>query len=349
MSTARILFAAAGAFAVTLVGHAASADAPSIRSIPIGKLPGPQTTSGAPTSIPAGEKIDGLFVVRPPASKLAVGSTASYTYKTALITSSEAVARDIAAGKGAYGQPGEVRRVCLSLNNSTSSQSVATMSVYVPKATAGKGGKSSAVSTYRPRNVQLLRAERMGDDGNLEITDAWVDVDTLGVRQISKSSVALAKVGTGPGGVLVYSAKTEKSVDFIVKQPPVDRTLPSHIVNIPSRLTAQTPTGFNSTGDCGHMRVSLQVEPGGGQMASVFGTAILPPAPGDDDHDDDHDDDDGDRDEELTKLMRNEKGRRDVRTRPFVANLSVSQTKSVKEPIVSVSFGWSGKDQHAKF
>ena len=214
---------------------------------------------------------------------------------------------------------------------------------------ASSGNLAIRSTTARPKTIYFVRSERFveSDGGKpcLELTDAWVDVDSLGARMVGKSSVALGRVGTGPGGVEIYAARDDKNVQFVVRppRPLLDKDVPAHVAMLGTRMNAQTPTGSASTGDCGHMRVNVAVEPGTGQMVTVFGSAILPPAPDDDDAPDtakSDDDDDG---------RAKAKAPHDVRIRPFVASLSVSQTKSEKEPIVSVAFGWAGKDQHQRF
>ena len=212
----------------------------------------------------------------------------------------------------------------------------------------------SSISSRTPpkqRNVFFVRSERVieGEGGKprLDTTDAWVDIDTLGARLIQKTSTTLGRVGTGPSNVDVFATRDEKNVQFVIRPSTrgIDKDVPSSVVSLGTRLSAQTPSGGASMGDCGHMRVSVGVEPGSGQMATIVGTAILPPAP--------DDDDDGtqtkEKDEDDDTGAAKPKPPRDLRMRPFVASLSVSQTKSEKEPIVSVAFGWSGKDQHQRF
>jgi hypothetical protein len=211
------------------------------------------------------------------------------------------------------------------------------------------GSTTAGRPATRPRNIVLVRAERFveadGGSPRIDVTDAWLDIDTLGTRLIAKSQVPIARVGIGPGGVEIYGVRDEKNVEFVVRppRPLLDKDVPQHIATMGSRMNAQTPTGSASTGDCGHMRVRVAVEPGSGQMVSVFGTAMLPPAPDDEETPDTKSAADDDNAHGKAKTPR------DVRTRPFVASLSVSQTQSEKEPIVSVAFGWTGKDQHQRF
>ena len=354
MRTALLFFAA-----TLLVAPGASAETPSYKSIPQTKLPAVPDRVAAPDRIAATEKVDGVFVARPPDEQRR--RNLANQYKVVNVYGTDKEAKDFAA-TGRETRPDDpASRACIASGGSSSYSSRATVYVSVPTPApkpvknqqAQIGLVALGAGRSKPRNVTQVRVERFvpgqGGPPRLVITDAWVDADTGGARLIGKSEVPLGRVGTsaGPGGLEIYGARDDKNVLLVVRstQRAPDKDLPPFMLAGATRLTAQTPAGTSSTADCGHLRMSLGVEPGGGQMATIFGNAMLPPVPDDDEApiDSSKEDDDHDVVQPANAKMR------DLRTRPFAAALSVSQTKSEKEPIVSVAFGWSGKDQHQRF
>jgi hypothetical protein len=212
--------------------------------------------------------------------------------------------------------------------------------------------------------VYSIHLERLGpatDTLTVETIDAYVDLQTMGARLVSKSSEKLARVGTGPNGIGVYAARDDSGKsDFLVLGPDLpapasaaDRQAQvSSLASTASRLLAQIPSGSQSIG-CGYARFSLEAKPGSGQMATVFANAFLPPAPDPSDADNaeppaqsDSDDDGEQMREELEQQARTN---RSQRSRPVAINVSLSQLTSEPAPLLSVTFGWAGKDQRLSF
>ena len=153
------------------------------------------------------------------------------------------------------------------------------------------------VSKEAPKDsVQLIHVERLtraGDAATLETTEAFIDLQTMGTRFISKSSTKLVKVATGPNSLGVYAAREEKGASHgssspIRSCPPrrsrrTDRRKMEQLQNTANRLVAQMPSGVTSDTGCGYLRFALAAKPGGGQMATVMATAFLPPGSDPDD------------------------------------------------------------------
>jgi hypothetical protein len=213
--------------------------------------------------------------------------------------------------------------------------------------------------------VELIHVERLtraGDAATLETTEAFIDLQTMGTRFVSKSSTRLVKVATGPNSLGVYAARDEKGASqFLVTNPELPPTAVEEdrqaqverLQATANRLVAQMPSGVAAETGCGYLRFALAAKPGAGQMATVLATAFLPPG---------NDPDDGgapdesrfeseDLSEEQIKAAREELRResRSQRARTVAVNLSFSQMETEPAPLLSVTFGWVGKDQQLRF
>jgi hypothetical protein len=115
------------------------------------------------------------------------------------------------------------------------------------------------------------------------------------------------------------------------------------------------PSGVSSETGCGYLRFSLAAKPGGGQMATVLATAFLPP--GNDPEGGNTDEDNmsrfegQDMNEDQLKMIREmlHRQNRSQRARTVAVNLSFSQLETEPAPLLSVTFGWAGRDQQLHF
>jgi hypothetical protein len=80
--------------------------------------------------------------------------------------------------------------------------------------------------------------------------------------------------------------------------------------------------------DCGHARVRLDAD-GGGSAATIQVEVVMRPAKDEVEH-------------SATVA-------REIRVRSLAVHLSVSQTSSDREPVLSVSFGWLGRPRSMMF
>lgn len=354
----------------------ASADVVAFKAIPVAKLMGSfdMPHSQAPDHIPPTEKVEGFFPSAPPVDQQKrVKERGGYQYWAMYSTENEAKHYAQAGWGGPHDQDGP--RTCFTTGWSHSDH--LEFYQYVPPPPPKPGSKEWVAEQKRnaargikptitkpgakptpppkPNTVRGIRAERFvvgaNDTATLEMTDAWFDYTELGVREHAKSSVPFAKIASGPNGLTIYAARDDKQVTFIVtppKAPEMDGPNPQALRNIASRLFAQLPNSSStSSTECGYLRMSLATGPGTGAMASVLATAFLPVSVEDAaDLPSNKTDPDADQDEEKRAA---DQRKRIVRTRPMMANLSISQLASEPDPLVSISFAWAGKDQQQRF
>ena len=188
-----------------------------------------------------------------------------------------------------------------------------------------------------PRSgVAAVHSERLVDQNgalSLESVDVWVDPSTRGVRLIGKATLPLTPVGTTVGGIKIYAGREERAdgkklVQFVILNPKEDPESPS-----PGAMWATLQDGESVHTNCGHLRVALPASETGGDHAIVQTDVRLP--------------DKGSDTPDATRKAKGEDGttEKEVRRRPMQIQLSVSRTSRDKEPVISVSYGWAGREQ----
>jgi hypothetical protein len=207
--------------------------------------------------------------------------------------------------------------------------------------------------------VVAIHTERLVEQSGsltLESLDAWIDPQTRGARLISKGSVPLKLVRTPAFGMKVYAGRDERPdgkrfVQFVVVRP---STSP---FGKDGQMWAMRDEGVVHSSGCGHQRIALPIEGIGGDSATVVATVVLPKL-----------DANGNEVKEAapsaskpTAKLRpvffgkrapgpDEKNdEREIRTRTMHIQVSVSQTTRDKEPLVSVSSSWGGREQVERF
>jgi hypothetical protein len=222
------------------------------------------------------------------------------------------------------------------------------------------------VSKEIPKDtVELIHVEKLtrtGDAATLDTTEAFIDLETMGTHFLSKSSTKLTRVASGPNNLGVYAAREEKGASqFLITNPELPPTAVEEdrqaqiqqLQSTANRLVAQLPSGVTSDTGCGYVRFSLAAKPGGGQMATVLATAFLPPGsdPDDGGEQDESRFESEDMSEEQMKMVREmlHKQSRSQRARTVAVNLSFSQLETETAPLLSVTFGWAGRDQQLRF
>lgn len=208
---------------------------------------------------------------------------------------------------------------------------------------AAQGAAYRGYSIGAVTRAHFERFANAGGKPTLEVATAFVDPQTRGARLLSHASLALALVATGPGNVHVYALRGDRVVQFVVtgaEAPdfpahtsgapfigsllgaPTTRSFLSRIAKSISRsLNVVTPVGREGGSNVGFLRIALPALPGDGASSTITTRVVLPPKK----------DDPG--------------AARELRTRQLDVHLSVSQTSSDAQPVLSVGFGWNGRVQ----
>jgi hypothetical protein len=332
------------ALALVIVAFAspAAADAPpgvplpTFSKLPVGMLTEPPSKAG-PASIAARESAPGFYL----ASPLFSGKVPAMHRFVAVLgdaTQAEAMKTGARGAKPFPRGPIESNGVCLA-------ETAADFRMMMMNAVEDPNPRLSEwhefqeqVQTYpknkeNPRSgVTAVHSERFverADGPVIESVDAWVDPDTRGVRLIGKATLPLVPVAT-TAGLRVFAGRDErpngkKLVQFVLVPP-----------KAATKAMRQTPVwATRSDGDvvhggCGHLRVGLPVEDLDGEHA-VFRAEVQLPS--------------GEKSAATAKAKEDGPKADEVRVRPIAVQVSISKTTRDKEPVVSVSYGWAGRER----
>jgi hypothetical protein len=189
--------------------------------------------------------------------------------------------------------------------------------------------------------VDTVRFERLVTAGSprLEGASAFVDPDTGGVKLIARETMPLALVAKGPVGINVYAAREGQNVHFVVTTPTLPEGLPKQAAStarsLTRRLSAQLASTMfrNGHSECGHFRATMRSEKGSGEVVTVQAMTVAP----------------GEPEPAEEGASPDVQAIRAMKKRPVLVNLSVSQSSSDREPVISVSFAWVGKESDQPF
>jgi len=192
--------------------------------------------------------------------------------------------------------------------------------------------------------VEAVHAEKLvrGAPGKatLEMTDAWVDPDTRGVRLIRSATLPLVRVATGPSGIEVYAGRDDEEAQFVVTAPKLPDGFPRESANFArqfTRMNASLDENRFATSDCDHVRIALRAAEEKGPVLSVVQTTAFLPSL-------DKGDDEGARDKKGFGGIQGFRAIQSVRKRAVNISLSATQTDGDKEPVLSVAVGWGGRE-----
>jgi hypothetical protein len=196
----------------------------------------------------------------------------------------------------------------------------------------------------KPRAFRVERLQIDGDHATLHLLEGWLDVQSLGAKKTSAYALTYERVAEGPGGVEVFAARTAdgKRVEFVVHQPELEKKR----MNVVGRHMNVMRANMHGSSDCGHARVALRTAPGTGEHGSIQLDVVLPE----------------DEKAKKEKKAREKRARpkpklttpfgmpapkpiEEIRIRSLVVHFGVSQGLQDKEPTVTVSFGWRGKER----
>jgi hypothetical protein len=168
----------------------------------------------------------------------------------------------------------------------------------------------------------------------LETSDAWIDLQTRGVRVYRNSRLPLVKVAEPYAGVTVYAGRTERAVEFVVRIHPKDNEQGGQLVAElgPSVVIAKDNEATNNS--CGFARIGLDGDPGEGHAATVSTDVPIAfdlgdagksaPTPGP---------------EATNPPMR------EITLRALTFSFSVSRLSADLQPVVAMSYGFAGEER----
>jgi hypothetical protein len=194
--------------------------------------------------------------------------------------------------------------------------------------------------------VTAVHQERFVQDGakaRIEMTDVWVDPVTHGVRLIGRSTMPLTRLAAAPNGLAIWAARSDAQVHLVARrEKPIE--LPDHPPTTPrefrlvsltrSPLFLQTTTGERDASQCAFARMSLKAQKGSAEMAWFETQAVFVDPPDKKKPDVD--------DTSAGPAKEEEPG---LRVRPLRATVSSTWSSKDKEPVLSVSFGWTGRER----
>jgi len=311
-----------------LATPSAATPTPTFSKLPVGAVTEPPTKK-APVAIGARETVPGFFLASPswPAN---VALPHRFLAVVGSPEQADAI-RPARRGKKVFDAPPNASGTCFS---------EASGDLRSPMDEDGDGREPEwrefleQVQTYpktkdNPRSgVAAVHSERFVEQGGgaaIESVDAWVDPATRGVRLIGKATLPLVPVATTTGGLRVFAGRDErpggkKLVQFVLVPPRSehDRPTPTWVMR---------GDGDVAHGGCSHLRVGLAVEDLDGDHAVFRAEVRLP---------------DGPKPESASKAK---DAPEEIRVRPVEVQVSVSKTSRDKEPVVSVSYGWAGRER----
>jgi len=316
----------------------------------------------APERIPGNSKVPGFYPARQPVPPGIDGKMAQMQRKFLMVFTNENAAREVTSGRGFSGF-GEATDECFSdravdvdidqeggpAEWSPSLQPLIQLSPHFESAEQRRAMGRNAPSDVTPVHRERFVIEN--GEAKLEMADAWVDPNTMGVRLIGRSSLPLKKVGEAPGDLTIYAAQERTHVQLVVRRHAKDDDKPSDPSDFRDArniarsrqmpLMVHMPSGTAEGSQCGFVRVTLHAEKGVGEMARVESAEVSvspleeqPKA----------------RTSALGAFLGNGNAAQDltmpeVRVRPISINLSSTWMTHDAEPVLSITMGWAGRDR----
>jgi hypothetical protein len=347
----------------SLFSTPAAADTLKFASLPTGAIT-QHPTGDPPKQVPATERVPGFFVGKPPPSR-----TANGRISFVMIFATDKEARDFSTERGRFFNGEGPSDVCFSERavdididepggpaewNPSLEPAVQVAPHFQPNM------RKKALKAMRPSDiprkfeVTAVHQERFVDQGNgmaqIDMVDAWVDPATRGARLIGRASLPLQKVGEAPGGLVIYGAKERTHVQLVIRRArpsegddgaptSMEEMRRAQLRRMP--LIVEASSGAHDASNCGFTRVQLHAEKGVGEMAQLETTVLTTSPP---------EEQPPRKDSPLQALLGDGDAAQDLtlpelRVRPLTIHLSTSWTSKDKEPVISVTMGWAGRDR----
>lgn len=218
-----------GAFALVVAAGSVSAATPKTSELPTVTPPGLPDVASKPQSIPSTSVVSGIRVSGPGGAPLVP---------------------QVRKGRRSFVPPGT------SVEISTDAPEQSCVSVAV---TGRDAFRATSMFLDRSEGVSPIRIETLREDASgamLSVVDLWVDTGSLGVQQIKKTDIPLARVASGPLGSAAYAFREASSVQLV----------------IPSGNNGQVQTGDGQfiSASCATLRAELKSERGKSSVVSGF-------------------------------------------------------------------------------
>lgn len=213
-----------------------------------------------------------------------------------------------------------------------------------PSIHAVKKGTPAARHYHEPM-VRAVRLDALTVDpsgtASLTMLSAWVDPLSLGVQHVASGTLKLARVAEAYG-VTVLAARDPggDAVHFVVRQERPEGRLGMFVGRHMQVRRADT-AGHSS---CGMSVLTLRALAGGGQQATVELDALLAV--------EESEPQEPDAGRGILGILGADRAAptmREMRVRTMQVHLAVSQASGDASPIVTVSFGWFGKERRQQF
>ncbi len=334
---------------LVLAQDARGDDTPIFSELPVGRITTPPTKRVY--SVSARESVPGFFLVSPPHNAM----LAPLQRRLSVVTDAR-LAAALKSGNG-FSPSEHISSGCLSQMRLSFEDG--------EKEPEWDENQSLDADAY-PKNadnpmsgVVAIHSERIVEqDGaaTLESVDAWVDPATRGARLISKASLPLKLLRAPAFGMKVYAGRDERPdgkrfVQFVVVRPQTSQTART------TQMWSMRQDGATAhASGCGHLRIALPVG-GDGDTASIITTVELPTLDADGKEVEPSRPSPPTLRKPFAKLrpvpfrkasFGDDAGsakERELRTRMLHIQVSVSQTAREKEPLVSASSSWGGREQ----
>ncbi len=289
-----------------------------------GALSLPKTSVGSPKSIPASERLDGFFVEVP--DHLAQMKEAP---RYVQIWGSKADRDERNRGNPRPGNPTCFMNAYPSGSTEVNwSGSLNTSTTVQNYAQAGYGAPGYG-------SVQLVRSERIvsetADKLSYEVTLAWVDAETQGVRLASKQTLDMSLVRELPGKVRVWGAASDDQMTFVVRRARHEK---ERFFFGPLMVTVNGVQTMSSSDAC-PVVFSLKAQKGVAASAIVHLETLL-----------DVQEANNDSSFPIPQMVSaGPAGMREAKVRAMRIGISSTWMSSDPEPVLSVSSGWAGRER----
>ncbi len=314
-------------------------------SLPKAKLEIPKSAT-IPKSIPASEKVEGLYLETPPHFK---SSGQAPSYAMVYASKEDAVARN-------SGQPAKSNPTCF-MNAYPNYNSEINWSQSLGTSSSIQNYKAASYpGSYERGSVQLVRADRVikeeAEKLTYEVKLAFVDAESMGARLLSKQTLELSLVDELPGKVKVWGARADDQVTFMVRRD--KHELERHFFG-PLMVTVNGRHDVSSSEGC-PVVFSLKTGKGVANGAVVQLETLLGVS-----QPDEEDGEASDLEAQVpTKGFLNAAvgrksrvappsfggfGQREAKVRAMRIGVSSSWMSQDAQPVVSVSHGWAGRER----